>query len=83
VSVGQWVCMINGKCYFCGTPDNPDPQKDCHTEVSCDDLATRRTPHPGVSPPGQEVAPPDRPSQTDRPNRPRPAPAQPGPAAPR
>lgn len=30
VSVGQYFCKINGKCYYCDTKTNPDPNTNCY-----------------------------------------------------
>ena len=29
VSVGQWLCTIDGIKYYCDTKTNPDPKKNC------------------------------------------------------
>lgn len=31
VSVGQYYCKIDGKCYYCDTKTNPDPNKNCRS----------------------------------------------------
>ncbi len=43
VSVGQYYCKINDKCYYCDTKTNPDPNKNCR-ETKCDKALTR----PGI-----------------------------------
>jgi hypothetical protein len=44
VSVGQYFCKINGKCYYCDTKTNPDPNKNCYKETTC----TAATMNPGL-----------------------------------
>lgn len=41
VSVGNYYCKINGKCYYCTKETNPDPNKDCYKETTCDPAITR------------------------------------------
>lgn len=41
VSVGQYFCKINGKCYYCDTKTNPDPNKNCYKETTCAAAITR------------------------------------------
>ncbi len=52
VSVGNYYCKVNGKCYYCTKKDNPDPNKDCYKETTCDSAVTR----PGIK--GGMVRPP-------------------------
>lgn len=47
VSVGQYFCKINGKCYYCDTKTNPDPNKNCYKETSC----AAATMNPGIKRP--------------------------------
>jgi hypothetical protein len=35
VSVGQYFCKIDGKCYYCDTGTNPDKNKNCYKETTC------------------------------------------------
>jgi hypothetical protein len=41
VSVGQYFCKINGKCYYCDTKTNPDPNKNCYKETTCTAAMTK------------------------------------------
>lgn len=41
VSAGQYFCKINGKCYYCDTKTNPDPNKNCYKETTCAAAMTR------------------------------------------
>lgn len=53
VSVGQYFCKINGKCYYCDTKTNPDPNKNCYKETTCTAVMTNpalRRPFGGRAP---------------------------------
>lgn len=52
VSVGNYYCKVNGKCYYCTKKDDPDPNKDCYKETTCDSAVSR----PGIK--GGMVRPP-------------------------
>lgn len=58
VSVGNYYCKVNGKCYYCTKDTNPDPNKDCYKETTCDSVRSdpRRPKAPMV--PKGSVQPP-------------------------
>jgi hypothetical protein len=51
VSVGNYYCKVNGKCYYCTKSDKPDPNKDCYKETTCDPAVTRPGTKGTVRPP--------------------------------
>lgn len=57
VSVGQYLCKIDGKCYYCDTKTNPDKNKNCYKETTCAAATTRPGIKGNVRPPAGMNAP--------------------------
>ena len=55
MSIGNYLCKIDGKCYYCDTKTNPDMNKNCYKETTCDKTMTVQ-PRPSV--PRVPVQPP-------------------------
>jgi len=57
VSVGNYFCKVDGKCYYCTKGEKPDPKKDCYKETTCA-AATSRSGMKGSAQPPLSTSPP-------------------------